>query len=185
MVLINKGYHVQNSPGRGVALGARLTIEKSGDPQIEVAVRTSARREISLLRSATGAWRTVNKVKLVVVSVPSRDDPDKIEVMAFEAEYLIAQFDAFIALKEGKNPSESLLKAPVFLGLDTSISDETQRHPCLSDQALWKITLAADQSFGEEKPSKLSMLIGELKKEFAAITGVDEASISVELRIVA
>ena len=183
-VLESRGYHVEFSPGRGVALGARLRIQKSGEPAIEVAVRTSLKREVSLLRSSSGAWRTIDKVKLVVVAVPARDEPSSIDVMAFTAELLIAEFNAFAELKERDNRDPGRFKAAVFLSLDRTFYDDVKSHRCLAEKAIWTTTITNDQFAEHENTHDVSALITEIKRKIAADTGIDERKISVEIRIV-
>ena len=119
------------------------------------------------------------------MSVPSRDDPSTIEVMAFEPKLIIAEFDAFVVLKEGGSASRGRFKAPVFLSLDKTLDGQTRSPTCLAERAIWKATITPDHSIIEEKTQKLSSLILDIKREIAAGTGIDESKISVEIKIVA
>ena len=85
LALRQHGYEVEVRTAPGAAPGARLTAVK-GKTKLNVAVRTSQRREVGLVRAETGRWKTASKVDQILVAVPSKPSksPDHVEVVCFE-----------------------------------------------------------------------------------------------------
>ena len=107
-----RGYRVTVDKRPGVALGARLRAIQGGE-EFKIAVRTSVRREVSLMRRDDGNWRTIPTVDEVVVAVPS-EDMTAIEVIGFDPDRMLEVFDAAIKLRTAIQSSD----APIFVALD-------------------------------------------------------------------
>ena len=117
IALAEEGFtDVQITTGPGIITGARLRAMKNGK-SYRIAVRTSSDREVGLLRRASGRWRTVENVDLVVVSVPMEDAP-AVEVFGFDPGVLIEAFKVMVKVTERGNRDRSRFKVPVFMSLD-------------------------------------------------------------------
>ena len=118
VALERRGFSVDIKQGPGIVHGARLRAFKGGR-QYDVAVRTSLDREIGLTRELDGRWRTIPRMDLVIVAVPSADVPDCAEVLCFKRNVVMEAFDRALVRHQERNPAFSH-KAPVFARLDQS-----------------------------------------------------------------
>ena len=172
------GFNVELSPGQGLAPGARLSVRRDSEDPCLVAVRTSLSRQISLLRGSSGGWRTITKVQLVVAAVPVGAGVGDVEVLAFEPKFLMDVFDAAAAAQNIANPGR--LKAPIFLNLDEPLMKSLQMDATtLAACALWRQVITPAASLNQTS----SELIELLRNEIARATGVDQAKVTVEIRI--
>jgi hypothetical protein len=119
LALIRRFGNVRVGKAQGVIPGARLEYSDGGRKR-EAAVRTANEREVGLLRDRHGNWRTLSKVQLVLVAVPSDADDEIVDVLAFDPEQLKIEFDKVVKLTEKGRRSVNRFKAPVFLPLTPS-----------------------------------------------------------------
>jgi hypothetical protein len=174
-VLENRGHSVTVVGGAGVVPGARVALERDGLKSV-VAIRTASDRELGLLRHPSGEWKTIPKMDAVVVAAPARDQLGEVEVSWFEVPALLAQFDAELAARRQRG-TEPPPKVPIFLPLDPDA-----RHPlALLRVAKWTERVAA---MTVERQESAASFIDRVKREFAALHGVDVRKVSVEFRIV-
>jgi hypothetical protein len=178
--LEQRGFAVAIKSGPGIVTGARLQASK-GSQEFEIAVRTSLDREIGLTRSLEGRWLTVSKVDEVVVVVPSTRDPHSAEVIGFDSTVLIDVFNQKLKELEEKNPKFAL-KSPVFVALDAPSGEGPE--VALIARAAWT-TLVPLASLPESNESVPGSFIDRIKREFAALVGVDVNTVRVEFNIIA
>jgi len=178
--LEKQGFDVVTKSGPGIVSGARLQAFR-GSETLEIAVRTSHDREIGLTRSPDGRWLTVSKVDEVVVAVPSMQHPHSGEVIGFDPMVLIAVFDQKLKELEEKNPKFAL-KSPVFVALDAPSGEGPE--VALIARAAWT-TLVPLASLPESNESVPGSFIDRIKREFAALVGVDVNTVRVEFNIIA
>jgi hypothetical protein len=182
VALEQRGFRVEIKPGAGIVTGARLRAFKEAD-EYEVAVRTSLDREVGLTRGADGRWLTIPRMDQVIVVVPSAEDPACAEVLCFKPKVLIAVFDRALAIHKEHNPAFSH-KAPIFVALDEAgDGNRAQATTGLKARAEWThlVPLASVPPHG----TVAGGFIERVKREFAALNGVDVSKVSVEFRIIA
>ena len=170
--------------GPGIVPGARLRATSGPIAGKQIAVRTSQDREVGLLRRYDNRkWRTIPKVREVVVAVPSLTNPDSsIEVLCFDSKTVIAIFDAAVQ-KAGKRTLSH--KAPVFVALDDVLQKGSGALAGgLAAQAKWREEISA-KSITAKLPDQPDGFIERVKREFADRNGVDVSKVVVEFRIVA
>lgn len=182
--LTTRQYEPKLVSGPGIVPGARLKATAGPIAGEQIAVRTSQDREVGLLRRTdNGKWRTIPKVREVVVAVPSLTDPkSSIEVLCFDSKTVIAFFDAAVE----KAGSRALsYKAPVFVALD----DIPQKGSGalaggLAAKAKWRQEIPLP-SITAKPTDQSDGFIERVKREFAERNGVDVTKVIVEFRIVA
>jgi hypothetical protein len=184
LALEQEGYETDLAPGPGIVPGAQLNARKDGQILL-VAVRTSLDREVGLLRTDNGKWRTIPKVDLVAVAVPAKDDQAAVEVLVFHKDVFIEFVNATVKIVEKDNKNRARFKAPIFIALDDSKKTRTREAreglgskaflPAiipLTHPALHKARLASQDSHA---------FIERAKREIAEYFGVDASN--VKLRI--
>jgi hypothetical protein len=171
---------VDITKGPGIVEGARLRTKKG----LTIAIRTSLEREVGLMWHPSGHWRTITKVDLVVVAVPSVDDKEAAEVLAFDPEVMIKVFDAAVAKRRKGN--SDFYKAPTFVALD----DKPQKRSTsslagLKAKAKWKTTVRIDETMTRKssRSETTGDFVERVKREFAELSGVDITKVVVEFRI--
>jgi hypothetical protein len=170
--------------GPGIVAGARLRATAGPIAGEQIAVRTSQDREVGLLRRDDNRkWRTIPKVRELVVAVPSLTNPDSsIEVLCFDSKTVIALFDAAVE----KAGSRALsYKAPVFVALDDSPQKGSGALAGgLGAKAKWREEISVE-SIAATPPVQSDEFFERVKREFADRNGVDVSKVVVEFRIVA
>jgi hypothetical protein len=177
-----RGFRVTVDQRPGAAFGARL-LAVQGDQEFKIAVRTSTRREVGLMRRDDGHWRTIPSVDEVVVAVPS-EDMTAIEVLGFDPDRMLEAFDA--AFKSRKIIQSS--DAPIFVALDAEMKKGSKSLAAnLKAKAKWteKLMLDAHTLSSIPKSDSSDGFIERIKREFAERNGVDVSKVIVEFRIVA
>src|ERR1051326_812196 len=176
-------FRVEEKCSRGVVPGARLLAYTSAEAEpLEIAVRTSLDREIGLTRHPNGRWATIPKMNEVVVAVPSASDATQAEVLGFDPKVLVKAFDAALAQRAGLN-KELSPKAPIFITLDMPRNPKGRGAVSgLIDKANWRelVPICSTQGGGQTES-----FVDRVKREFAALNGVDVTKVSVEFRILA
>jgi hypothetical protein len=186
LALEGRGLRVEGKSAQGVAPGARLRTF-SGSRVSEIAVRTSLQRKVGLTRLANGMWNTIPKVDEVVVAVPSDEKPDAAEVLCFDREVIIADFNAALAAAQAaaktKNHHPLSDKAPIFVALDSGKNVGSG----LKAKAKWQtlVPFSAASVRGISQPPAAEGFLARVKREFAEINGVDVSKVVVEFRIIA
>ena len=184
-----RGYEVELVPGPGIIPGARLKAAKNGTV-ITVAVRTSLDREVGLVRNQNLTWRTVSRVDRVLIAVPSADDPQSVEVLAFEPDVLITVFSAALAAVEKRKQKKYSYKDPIFVALDDVKNSRTgEVRPGLKARAAWQTELPLShpelRGVTSAAQDPRTSFIERLKQEVAEFIGVDVSKVVLEIRIVA
>jgi hypothetical protein len=189
VALAKKGYsEIQLAPGPGIVPGARLRAVKGGKSW-EIAVRTSSDREVGLLRTPNGKWRTIPHVKLVLVAVPANDAP-AIDVFGFDPNALIKLFNVAVQTAEKKNRDKSRFKVPIFLPLEDVRNSRTNKVlPGIGKEAAWNVQVSLSElasgvtELTSGPKDKRARFFEHLKKQIADFVGVDVSKIVLEIRI--
>jgi hypothetical protein len=185
VVLEQAGYDVKPKLGPRIVPGAQLFAVK-GTQTITVAVRTSLSRAIRLNRDAAGRWRTIGEVDEVMALVPAQDDPSRVEALRINANALKEVFDAEVAAQQsrGLNPP---LDAPISVSMDEKRPPGSgAAFPGLKARAKWSQEFPLSQVVAETPElNRQAGFVARVKREFAALIGVDEGKVVVELRVVA
>jgi hypothetical protein len=187
VALAEQGYSgIELAPGPGIVPGARLRAMKEGRPW-RIAVRTSSDREVALLRTPSGKWRTLSYVDLVLVAVPADDTP-AVDVMAFEPKILLEVFNATVQALEKNKRDKSRFKVPVFLPLDDFKDSKTRDlRPGLKLKAAWQALVPLGQLLIQSPASgdeyHRARFFEHIKKQIADFIGVDVGKIDLEIRI--
>jgi hypothetical protein len=183
IVLEDDGYQVSLKPGPGIVAGARLSIAK-GSTIRTVAVRTSVDRDLGLVRRSDGQWRTIMRVGQVIVSTPSSNNPNNLDVFSFDPKLLMEIFDDAV---KAKGDQRSDFRLPVFIALDDKESKSGSVLPGLSARAQWRKTITPNEDMLRRTSQSRAGLgfIERVKREFAEINGVDVSKVVVDFRIVA
>ena len=168
--------------GPGIIEGARLEVVAGDACERTVAVRTSLARELGFARRPEGSWVTLPNVDEVVVAVPSAEEVDDAEVLAFDAHTLIEAFDAALAAQK-KNGPGVFSTAPVFIALD----GEPSATSGLKEKAKWRMVIPRSALSARRKANAPSTdaFIDRVKREFAEINGVDVSKVVIEFKIIA
>jgi hypothetical protein len=171
--------------GPGIVAGARLRATAGPIAGEEIAVRTSQDREVGLLRrdDKQKKWRTIPKVRELVVAVPSLTNPDSsIEVLCFDSKTVVALFDAAVEKASSRALS---YKAPVFVALDDVLQKGSGALAGgLGAKAKWREEIPLP-SIAAKLPDQSDGFIERVKREFAERNGVDVSKVAVEFRIIA
>jgi hypothetical protein len=187
IALAKQGYsEIDLAPGPGIVPGARLRATKEGEP-LSIAVRTSSDREVALLRTPNGRWRTITKVDLVLVAVPADDEP-AVDVIAFEPDVLRGAFDATVKATEKNERDESRFKVPIFVPLDDVKASKTREARAgLKSKAAWQVlvplTSLSTQGAAAGDEGHRVRFLENIKKQIADFVGVDVSKIDLEIRI--
>jgi hypothetical protein len=181
--LESRGFSVTIKSGPGIVTGARLLASR-GSEVLEIAVRTSLDREVGLTRDSDGRWLTVTKMDEVVVVAPSANDPHCAEVSSFDPAVLVGVFNQALAELKEKNPKIST-KAPVFVALDSGTVESSRAG--LIARAAWTslVPLASVPQPTASSSGAGSNFVDRVKREFAALVGVDVNTVRVEFHIIA
>jgi len=182
-----RGYSdIQLAPGPGIVPGARLSAVMDGKTW-HIAVRTSSDREVALLRTPSGKWRTITRVDLVLVAVPA-DDAPAVEVLAFEPRVLLEVFSAAALTIERNKRDESRFKAPFFIPLDDVKASKTKpMRPGLKIKAAWRAVVPLGEISIERAASGTedhrTRFFEHIRAQIADFVGVDVGKIDLEIRI--
>lgn len=162
---------------QGVIPGARLGYVEHG-LQKEAAVRTSSDGEVGLLRNAEGAWRTLDKVDLVLVGAP---DPDqkRVKIFAFDPKVLADEFDRAVEFLEDGNEDARRFKTPIFLPLIGPRKGLAQRKG-LSALRLWEDEVKKVDLPTTPHPANTSQALDMLRAGLARGLGVHPNRIELE-----
>ncbi len=179
VALQQRGYKVDLDSVVGVAPGARLTAIRGREPPLNIAVRTSQKREVGLIPREKGGWKTASSVDRIIAAVPSQS-PDKIEVFCFKTAKLIKAFDDHVR----KNVRTAEPGVPVFIPLDETKSKRSGLTKVgLKELALWVDEFQVDELDRQSKSKHLELFIDRVTREFADLIGVDSARVIVDFRI--
>jgi len=171
--------------GPGIVEGARLQT-KTATGVLKIAVRTSLEREVGLMCDPKGTWKTIPKMDLVVVAVPSAEDLEAAEIFAFDPNVVIKVFDA--ALKKRRPGNPHFYKAPTFVALD---EDRRKRSTSslagLKEKAEWRAVVPIDKTMKPKSSGAETTgdFIERVKREFAELNRIDVSKVVVEFRILA
>ena len=180
----------------GVVPGARLTARK-GPEKLEVAVRTSSKRDVTLLRHEDGKWKTIPSVDLVVVAVPAEHGQESVDVFGFDPLAMLELFDRAAEFQRKRNPEVSE-ELPICVALDSGRSKGFGKAISgLKDKARWSETVAIDDSIlasaknlasakkleGAKKDQPEIGFVERVKRELAELMGVDVSKVEVTFRI--
>jgi hypothetical protein len=190
LALRERGYEVKQVQARGVRPGTRVQGIKDG-AVLEIAVRSSLNREVSLLKNQSGSWRTVPHVDEVVVAAADADDASMVEVLGFDRNDVIAEFDKVVAAMEKAGKRKSAYEAPVFLSLDKEKDIAGEVIDGLKSKAIWRsrvsLTRLVKTGSSAGNPSTLTerieRKIAELKLDLAELNAVDVDQVSIDVRI--
>jgi hypothetical protein len=190
LALRERGFEVNQMRARGVRPGTRVEAIKDG-VVLEIAVRSSFNREVSLLKNQSGSWRTVPHVDEVVVAAAHPDDASMVEILGFDRDDVIAEFDKVVAAMEKAGNRKSAYKAPVFLSLDKEKIIAGEVIDGLKSKYIWRsevaLTRLAETGSSAVKPSTLTERIErkivELKHDLAELNAVDVDQVSFDVRI--
>jgi hypothetical protein len=168
--------------GPGIIGGSRLEVVADDSCERTVAVRTSLARELGFARRPEGSWVTLPNVDEVVVAVPSAEEVDDAEVLAFDAHTLIEAFDVALAAQK-KNGPGLFSTAPVFIALD----GESSATSGLKGKAKWRLVIprSALSARRKENASATEGFVDRVKREFAEMNGVDVSKVVIEFKIIA
>jgi hypothetical protein len=181
LALRQHGYEVAVRTATGAAPGARLTAVK-GQTKLDVAVRTSQRREVGLVRAETGRWKTVSRVDQVLVAVPSKPSksPDHVEVVCFDSGTLIKAFEDHARKLDLTVEPE----VPVFAPLDAVRSKGSNAEASgLKAFALWSDQFEINELRRQSKARRLDQFIASVTHDFAELVGIDAERVVVDFRI--
>jgi hypothetical protein len=181
LALRQHGYEVELRSAPGAAPGARLTAVK-GETKLSVAVRTSQRRDVGLVRAETGRWKTVTRVDLVLVAVPSKPSKssDRIEVVCFDSKTLMKAFDDHTHKLDFTIEPE----VPVFVPLDAVRSKGSNAEVSgLNASALWCDEFEVNELGRQSKARQLDQFIARVTRDFADLLGIDAERVIVDFRI--
>jgi hypothetical protein len=187
LALAEKGYSdIELIHGPGLVSGARLHAKKEGKP-CRIAVRTSSDREVALLRTSVGEWRTIHDVDLVVVAVPADDTPAA-EVLAFDPKILIKVFDARVQAIEKNKRDKSRFKVPVFVRLDDVKASMTKAAVVgLKKECRWQVFIPlgklSTQPPVSDGEAHRAGFYEQIKKQIADFNGVDIGKVDLQIRI--
>jgi hypothetical protein len=172
--------------GPGIVPGARLRAIKNGEPR-SIAVRTSSDREVGLLRTPKGNWRTVSHVHLVLTAVPANDAP-AVDVLVFDPNILIEVFRATVEAAEKKRGNKSNYKVPVFVPLDDVKNSRTKQVlPGLKHRAAWHAVVPLgqlpEQSLASGNEDHRARFFENIKQQIADYVGLDISKIDLKIGI--
>jgi hypothetical protein len=181
-VLADRGHkEIRARSGQGLLPGSRLIAKRDGE-EIDVAVKASLERSLSFTKQSKSRWRTASAVELVVAVVPALN-PQDIEVVAFDAQPLIAVFEkAWQALeKAGRSLS---FEIPIFIPLD-EVSRKNVGHNIanLKVLAVWSVRLSAEEVRARTSAESGETFYQRVKREFAERNGVDVSQVEVEFHV--
>jgi hypothetical protein len=174
----------------GVVPGGRLTATR-GPEKLEVAVRTSSKRDVTLLRGDDGRWKTIHGVDLVVVAVPAEHTQESVDVFGFDPPSMLELFDRAAAFQRERNPAVSE-ELPICVAIDSGRSKGFGKAISgLKDKAKWSETVAIDDSIlasakkleGVKKGDSAIGFVERVKRELAELMGVDVSKVEVTFRI--
>jgi hypothetical protein len=161
-----------------------------------MAVRTSSKRDVTLLRRSDGKWRTIKDVDEVVVAAPAEDAADTVDVFGFKPDRMLELFEQAAAVQRKRNSdlSEDL---PIRVALDEGRSNGFGKSISgLKNKAMWQKTVTVDDPIREfskklgekadasdrEAGAKIGF-VERVKHEFAELIGVDVSKVTVHLGV--
>ena len=180
VVLKVEGYEVETDLRAGGIPPMRLMAKIEGRA-VSMVIRTSLTRKLKGNRDAHGKWRTIPNCDEVLAIVPAYGDPGSIEALRFDSEKVIGALDADLKALEERG-SRIPLEQPVVLPLDGKrLSRSETVTPGLKRIAKWskEFTLSALLQTAPNSPQNQS--IERMKREFAALNGVDESQVVVDI----
>jgi hypothetical protein len=184
-VLKEKGFKVEEQTGQGIRPWARLIATPPEGPPIKIAVRTGVDRSISFSRLASGEFRTLGRVHLVLAVVPDEKNSNDLAVIAFDSKILRGWYSrALKALdRAGRTPD---LEVPIFIPLDEQ-SRKNVGHSVsgLKKAALWSVCIEAEKLKDLHLSESTETFLDRVKREFAERNEVDVSKVFVEFRIMA
>jgi hypothetical protein len=186
LALDTKGLRVEVKAGAGIIPGARLLIFDGSGDEREVAVRASLDGEVGFARHLDGSWMTIPNVDEIVVATPSAEESGSAEVLCFDRDVMIEAFDAALAERMVEYPKFSQ-KAPVFIALDGADKSKLPHgRSGLKAKAKWQAVIPlSDVTNGRTSSrSGSESFIDRVKREFAAMNGVDVSKVVIELKII-
>jgi hypothetical protein len=188
------GYSMSKIPGRG--LSNVWNLEKDGKTKA-ACIRTTRDRWIAFppLEKAT-KWKTLDGVELVVVAtVDSKDDPQKVQVYLFPADDVRKRFNANVAarLTAGQPPRDNF-GMWVALDLDqrglpasvgSGIIEKYKPIAEFSLQALLGATfnVASEDEPDEVQPTTVAEIMADARERVAHILGVQPDAIKLDLKV--
>jgi hypothetical protein len=178
LALQHRGYEVEVTTVAGVAPGARLTATRGRKSALNIAVRTSQKREVGLVPREKGGWKTASSVDQIIAAVPSKS-PNKIEVFCFETGTLVKAFDDYVR----KYVRTTEPGVPVFIPLDNQTKRSGLTKVGLKELAQWVHEFRVDELDKQSKCKQLELFIERVTREFADLTGVDSARVTIDFRI--
>jgi hypothetical protein len=184
--LAEQGFsQIELAPGPGIVPGARLHAVQEGK-QWRIAVRTSSDREVGLLRTPNGNWRTINNVDLVLVAAPT-DDAPAIDVFAFEPNILLQVFETTVLAREENNRDKARFKIPIFVPLDDVKKSKTRdARQGLKARAVWQVQVPIGRLSSRPPTTDedhRARFLENIKRHVADFVGVDVSKIELEIRI--
>jgi hypothetical protein len=190
LALRERGYEVTQVRARGVKPGTRFEGIKDG-VAFKFAVRSTLDGEVGLLKNQSGSWRTAPHVDEVVVAAADPVDASMVEVLGFDSDELMAEFDKVVAAMEKAGKRNRDYKVPVFLSLDKEKNIAGEVIDGLKSKAIWRsqiaLTRLAEAGSAAIKPSTLTQRIerkiAELKLDLAELNVVDVDQVSIDVRI--
>lgn len=177
IALRDRGYEIELVASPGVIPGARLKARKHG-VDLQIAVRAASDRELGLVRDGNNRWKTIPRMDAVIAAAPAQGDRHHIEVYWFEAGELLQQFDQELA-RRLHHKSDFSPKAPIFLPLDDREGERGPRQAGLKHLAKWNALVQA------ASVAPVNSFVERVKREFAALNGVDVSRVEVKFRILA
>jgi len=179
------GYKVKPKSGPRMVPGSQVSATK-GAKTIDFAIRTSSSRNMKLNRNADGEWRTIPRVDEVLAVVPAKDNPEKVEVLRFDAATVLKVFNKALAAQKRRGLLTPL-DAPIMVPLDdTRPSDCEMAVPGLKAHATWSAEFPISNVFDQiPQRERHAGFVDRVKREFAALIGVDVNKVLVEFRVVA
>ena len=177
--LESNGYQVVVKIKRGVAPGARLRITKGLGDQT-VAVKTSLKRKIGLMRTDNGVWRTIPDVDQVVIAVPAILQDVRSRFLALRRRISWRLLMPPRGTKKGWHPDR--LCSCFWIGCKSKSKQSTAG---LKGKAKWAKTIPLDEkSLASMKIfTGQQNLIERFKHDLAELHGVEVGKIQIEIRI--
>jgi len=175
--LKRRGYDVTVVAAPRVAPGARLTATK-GAATLEIAVRTSQRREVGMIPNSDGRWKGVSGFDWCLVVVPSKSST-MVEVICFNFTKLAEAFDEHVR----KHKLQTEAEVPLFVKLDAILFGKSTSPKSGPKLVAWRDEFPADEMGKRSKVKQVDEFINRVTREFADLVGVDAERVAVDFRI--
>lgn len=171
---------------QGVIPGARLTFTENGVAK-EAAVRTASDGTLGLQRDSHGRWRTLDRIDLLLVASPAKDDAKRIDVYAFLPDVLRVVFDRAVEVAEAGKRDPKRFKAPVFLPLSEHRRGFGKKRVGLASKAnlLWTEEIQKSELPAIVPPASSAQALELIKRGIAQTLGVhpDQIELSFSFRV--